>query len=104
MLKVAEVPHHTEIKPGLPRLTGLLRSPVKELQTRGKVWKHLALDENAGKPPIPIPSAWIDPVTTASLRSPLSFALWEPKRQERLKVPAPQIPGVRPAGNFQQRK
>jgi hypothetical protein len=77
---------------------------MKELHTRGQVRKHLALNDHAGKPPIPIPSTWIDPITAASVCSPLSFALLEPKRQERLKVAATQIPSVRPAGNFQQWK
>src|SRR5208283_4631335 len=80
VLMVAKVPHHPKIKPGLRRLTCLLRGPMKELHTRGQVRKHLVLDEDAGKPPIPIPGARINPVTAASVRSPLSFALLEPKR------------------------
>jgi len=54
VLNLTKVPHHPEIKSAFRRLTRLLRGPVKDLQARSKVRKDLALNDDAGEPPIAV--------------------------------------------------
>lgn len=76
---------------------------MKDLQTRGKVRKDLALNDDAGEPPIAVLRTRVDPIPSSSISGPLARTLLEPYRQERLELLILEIP-LGFAQHFQQRE